>query len=424
MKICRMLLMVVLPLAFSCQSQKLYKEKTAVKNPGSLTMQLNNGYWFDGQVFVKRDVWVDQGILSFKKPVASMDTVINLSGKYIIPPFAEAHNHNLESAYQLQQRINSYLDNGVFYVKLLSTIKKRMDPLMHHYNKPTGLDVSMAHAPLTGTGGHPIGIRKGYLEKGYFGGLFNNIKEIESHGYYTIDNIDDLQNKWDQVLSFSPDFIKLNLLYSEEYDKRKEDSTYFGRKGLNPELVDDIVKKAHDSKLRVSVHVSTAHDFHVAVEAGVDEIAHLPEIHNGEPISVADAKLAKKKDITLVTTASLVLKNEKRPNYAALVENISSNLQILKREGVRLAIGSDGYFDNSVGEFRFLHGLNIFSNLELLKMWCENAAFTTFPNRKIAFLKEGYEASFLVLNKNPLEDMSGINEGIILKVKQGNLLRP
>jgi len=385
-------------------------------------MKLVNGQWFDGQKFVKRTAWVNNGILSFKKSARSVDTTINLIGKYVIPPFAEAHNHNLESNYQLQERIDSYLGDGVFYVKLLSSIKKRIAPLMHHYNKPEGIDVSMAHAPLTATDGHPIGVRKRYLERGHFKGLFNSLEELESHGYYTIDNINDLERKWEQILSFSPDFIKLNLLYSEEYEKRKDDPIYFAKKGLNPELVSKIAAKAHRSNLRVSAHVETAYDFHIAVEAGVDEIAHLPEISHGKPIARKDAALAKKKGIIVVTTTSLVTKRKEKPNYKELVENISSNLQVLKEEGVIIAIGSDMYNDNSVGEFEFLYDLKIFSNLELLKMWCEHAAITTFPYRKIGYLKDGYEASFLVLDKNPIADMRSINKAISLRVKQGVLL--
>lgn len=397
-------------------------QKTAIKNPESLHIQLNNGHWFNGKTFEERTVWVKDGILSFSTTNTQNDTIIDLTGKYVIPPFAEAHNHNLESDYELDDRIKAYLDNGVFYVKHLSSIKKRIDPLMHHYNKPSGIDVSLAHAPLTGTGGHPIALRKRFLGYGHFEGLFNTIEEIESHGYFIIDNTDGLNRKWEQVLSFKPDFIKINLLYSEEYVKRKNDTIYFGRKGLDPNLVPTIVAKAHDNDLRVSAHVATAHDFHVAVTAGVDEVAHLPEIHNGKLISKADAKLAKEKGVVVVTTASLVTKNKKKPNYAQLLDNVRSNLQILKEAGVTIALGSDMYSDSSVGEFQLLHSLNLFSNLELLKMWCENSAITTFPNRKIALLKEGYEASFLALDANPLEDINEINKAISLKVKQGTIL--
>ena len=93
---------------------------------------------------------------------------------------------------------------------------------MSNYNKPEGIDVSLAHAPLTASGGHPMGIRKLYLDRGYFDGLFNSLAEIEFHGYVTIRSEEDLERKWDSILSFSPDFIKLNLLYSEEYSVKKD----------------------------------------------------------------------------------------------------------------------------------------------------------------------------------------------------------
>ncbi|WP_299485447.1 amidohydrolase family protein [uncultured Allomuricauda sp.] len=398
------------------------QQNVAKQNPNSLQIQFTNGLWFNGNTFVERTVWVKNGILSFTGTYIQNDTIINLAGKYVIPPFAEAHNHNLESAYGLEKRINAYLDNGVFYVKHLSSIKKRIGPLMHQYNNPNGLEVSLAHAPFTGTGGHPIALRKRYLDAGYFDGLFNSLEEVESHGYYIMDNEDDLNRKWEQVLSFQPDFIKINLLYSEEYQKRKNDTTYFGRKGLDPNLVPAIVSKAHQHKLRVSAHVETTHDFHIAVTAGVDEIAHLPEIRHGKAISVADAKIAAQKGIVVVTTTSLITKNKKWPNYQELVDNIGANLKLLKDAGVTIALGSDMYNDNSVGEFKLLHSLEVFSNLELLKMWCENSAVTTLPHRKVGYLKEGFEASFLVLDKNPLEDMLDINKSIQLKIKQGTIL--
>ncbi|TAI48893.1 amidohydrolase family protein [Flagellimonas allohymeniacidonis] len=399
-----------------------FQPKTPDPQPKSMSMELTNGRWFNGHTFEQRTVWVNNGVLSFTQGNIQNDTVIDLTGKYVIPPFAEAHNHNLESDYGLEKRIKAYLDNGVFYVKHLSSIKKRVDPLLHHYNKPTGLDVSWAHAPLTATGGHPVALRKRFLDYGYFDGLFNSLEEIESHGFFIVDTEEDLNRKWDQVLSFQPDFIKINLLYSEEYQKRKNDTAYFGQKGLDPNLVPKIVSKAHNDNLRVSAHVATAHDFHVAVTSGVDEIAHLPEIHNGKLISAKDAKLAKENEVVVVTTASLVTKNKKKPNYEQLLANIASNLKILKDAGVQIAIGSDMYNDTSAEEFKLLHSLKVFDNRELLKMWCENSATTTFPNRKIGFLKEGYDASFLVLNTNPLDSIEDINDQISLKVKQGTIL--
>jgi hypothetical protein len=39
-------------------------------------------------------------------------------------------------------------------------------------------------------------------------------------------------------------------------------------------------------------------------------------------------------------------------------------------------------------------------------MWCEAMTATIFPKRNFGHLKEGYEASFLVLSGNPVLDFS------------------
>ncbi len=409
-------------LIVSCNTQGFQGKKIAKKNPNSLSMELANGHWFDGQKFVQKTVWVEQGLLKFSAAEKKVDTVLDLRGKFVIPPFAEAHNHNLESEYELQKRIDRYLKNGVFYVKQLSAIKMQLEPLMHLYNKPEGLDISTTYGPLTGTGGHPVALRERFFGWGYYE-VFQSKEEIESHGYFIIDDEEDLNKKWGHILSFQPQFIKIMLLHSEEYELRKNDTTYFGKKGLRPDLVEKIVSKAHSKGLRVSAHVETAYDFHVAVAAGVDEIAHLPEIRNGKPIAVKDMIAAKEKGVVVVTTISLVKKRARQTNYEALVRNIATNLRLLNENRVKIAVGSDNFNGNSVGEFKMLYDLQIFSNLELLKIWTENASATTLPHRKIGFLKEGYEASFLVLNTDPLEDISTVVESIETRIKQGAILR-
>ncbi|MGB5820732.1 MAG: amidohydrolase family protein [Saonia sp.] len=409
-------------LYLSCAPSVSQDSLKARKNPASLKMKLINGNWFNGENFEKRNVWVDNGLLYFSGINRTTDTIIDLKGRFVIPPFAEAHNHNLESDYELEKRIDNYLGDGVFYVKHLSAIKMQLGPLMHLYNKPDGIDVSTTYAPLTGTGGHPIALREKFFDWGYYE-VFSSKKDIESHGYFVIDTAEDLDKKWGHILSFKPEFIKINLLYSEEYMQRKNDTAYFGNKGIDPRLVGKVVQKAHEAGLRVSAHVETAYDFHVAVEADVDEIAHLPEIDHGEAVDVQDIRTAKEKEIVIVTTISLVKRKLRQPNFEALVDNIRENLELFKQEGAILAIGSDNFNGNSSGEFYFLNELNVFTNLELLNMWTVYATRTIFPNRKVGFLRDGYEASFLVLGKNPLEDISDITERIELKVKQGTLLR-
>jgi predicted amidohydrolase YtcJ len=68
-----------------------------------------------------------------------------------------------------------------------------------------------------------------------------------------------------------------------------------------------------------------------------------------------------------------------------------------------------------------LYQLKVFDNLTLLKMWTENSAEVIFPQRKIERLADGYEASFLVLDRDPIENFENA-KSIRLRFKQGNFI--
>jgi imidazolonepropionase-like amidohydrolase len=65
----------------------------------------------------------------------------------------------------------------------------------------------------------------------------------------------------------------------------------------------------------------------------------------------------------------------------------------------------------------------LFTNLELLRMWSVTTPRAIFPARRIGELKDGYEASFLVLRGDPLRDF-GATRAIALRVKQGVAISP
>lgn len=64
----------------------------------------------------------------------------------------------------------------------------------------------------------------------------------------------------------------------------------------------------------------------------------------------------------------------------------------------------------------------MFSNLELLKIWCETTPQSIFPQRRLGRLQEGYEASFIVLADNPLENFENV-KSVRYRFKQGVILR-
>jgi imidazolonepropionase-like amidohydrolase len=93
----------------------------------------------------------------------------------------------------------------------------------------------------------------------------------------------------------------------------------------------------------------------------------------------------------------------------------------LRKHGVSLAVGSDSYSQTAQAEAFVLEKLGVFDTRALLKMWCETTAAAIFPERKVGALREGFEASFLVLSGNPLEDFSHVTR-IEARIKQGILL--
>ena len=172
--------------------------------------------------------------------------------------------------------------------------------------------------------------------------------------------------------------------------------------------------QAHRDKLRVSVHIATARDFHNAVTAGVDEIAHLPL----ERIDTADAKLAVARKIFVVTTT---LGHRETAGIQDLDEINRYNLKLLYKTGVGIALGTDNMPSGVVEEAENIYRLKVFDNLTLIKLWTENTPRTIFPNRKIGLLKDGYEASFLVLRGDPIKDFSNVRK-IDIRYKQGQII--
>jgi imidazolonepropionase-like amidohydrolase len=62
----------------------------------------------------------------------------------------------------------------------------------------------------------------------------------------------------------------------------------------------------------------------------------------------------------------------------------------------------------------------VFTYLELLKLWCETTPSLIFPKRKIGALRDGYEASVVVLEQDPLQDFASVQR-VARRVKQGHL---
>jgi hypothetical protein len=177
------------------------------------TVEYLNGRWFDGATFEPRTVYTVGDTLTMERPVR-IDETIDLASGYVVPPFAEAHNHNIEGPWDVEARIRAYLRDDVFYVEITNSIRE--------------FTVQIADAGLTASGGHPVALYEGMVNQAA------------------------------------------------------------RRRGLDPRLLPLVVARARAEGWRITAHVETPADFHHAVMAGVDEIAHLPpfEIEDNGRLSV------------------------------------------------------------------------------------------------------------------------------------------
>lgn len=383
------------------------------------TLQFENGLWFNGSSFEPRTVFSDKGRLSFSPP-ESVSRVIDLSGYRVIPPLCEAHNHNLGGEESEIGIINKYLQAGIYYVNLLSNLPYYTGQSLTKFNRPDSVDVQFANGGITSPDAHPIPLRERLLGYGAYPGFTKEM--LADHAYFAVASTEDIETKWPIILSYRPDFIKIFLLYSEKYDANNQSIYQEIVPGLDPALVPVLVEKAHAHDLRVFAHVETALDFHVAVAAGVDVIAHLPGDSVVARIDPIDAHLAAENDVIVITTANLATRHAKNPAlYSEIRAAQVHNLSLLRDADVTLAIGSDQYNADSRLEIEYLQGLGVFTPSELLNMWTRNCAVSIFPDRAIGTLDENAEASFLVLDGNPLDDWTALNR-IKLRIKDGRIL--
>jgi imidazolonepropionase-like amidohydrolase len=95
-----------------------------------------------------------------------------------------------------------------------------------------------------------------------------------------------------------------------------------------------------------------------------------------------------------------------------------ANLAVLRDAGVPLAMGSDMFDDTSVREALHLATLGVLTPAELLRSWSETTPRAIFPDRGIGCLVPGCEASFLVLEGDPLQDFRNLTR-LRLAVKEG-----
>lgn len=357
-------------------------------------VRYDNGYWWNGTGFVAKTMVSSEGIF-LDDPADEADGVVDLEGRYVVPAFADAHTHALGDPRFEAQR-DRLLAQGVFYAANPNSIAKLTEAVRPHVNVAGSVDVIYANGGITGPGGHPIQIYDRIAS--HLDGWTK--EDMAEQAYFVVDSEQDLERSWPRILAGKPDFVKVYLEYSEHHDARRADPAFYGRRGLDPRLLPAVVGRARAADLRVAVHVSSRADVETAVLAGADAIAHLPL----ERLTPEIAEQAARSGTAFVTTVFSHRPTDHVPDLEAVHR---FNLRLLKEHGVALVLGTDG--DRSLldeaAEVARLGGL---TPAEAVNLATRETPRWIFPERRIGALENNFEATFLVLAGNPLEDLGAL----------------
>jgi hypothetical protein len=403
--------------------------------PSGATTKLSGGKWFDGQEFVSKTFFSVSGVLTTAQP-ARVDAILDLSGKFVIPPYADAHVHNLNEDDSIDEDVRSDQLDGVFYAMEQDPAIELSPVVRSRVNTPESVDVVYTQGLVTPSWGVMADMYTMLARMGRFKDR-TKLAQLDTREVFLIDDETDLEKKWPALSAKNRDFIKVIVAFSEEEGKRKRNPhygakppEYSAKAGIDPQVLASLVGRAHAAGLRVSAHIETAADFRLALKSGVDIIAHLPAswqigaktgFTDGRldhwKLTDEDAQMAFDKKVVVITTT---LKEPADPDAAKYREVYRHNLSLLAKHGAKIAIGTDSR-GSAQAETLYLSSLGVFDNRTLLRMLTGDTPHAIFPGRKIGELRDGYEASFLACDRNPLEDMKNI-KSISIRFKQGHVI--
>ncbi|HTX92482.1 MAG TPA: amidohydrolase family protein [Anaerolineales bacterium] len=196
---------------------------------------------------------------------------------------------------------------------------------------------------------------------------------------------------------------------------------YAGQHGLpklTPEELKVIVETAHAHGLPVSGHITQGAYLKPMLEAGIDDIAHMP--YDYIPQDALQQMV--KQDVYLEPTFTVFR------NYGAPVGMVQNNLRQFVALGGKVALGNDygggpGNFELGIPmyEIQMMSGAGM-TPMQIIVAATLNAAHVLRLDDKLGTLEAGKAADILVVNGNPLEDLQALTR-IRMVIHSGAIIR-
>ncbi len=252
--------------------------------------------------------------------------------------------------------------------------------------------------------------------------------EVHIYGRETMDSPDEVRKAVRTLLARGVDIIKL-MTSGRTFRKTSSPNSY----ALTLEEAKVAVCEAHNQNKKVAAHAHGKKGVKIALQAGCDSLEH------GTTLDDDDTELMRKNGIFLVPTLSYGTHVEELgdksglPDYSiekaidGLHHRLKSFEKALKAE-VKIAMGSDA------GMPFVYHGENAFELVAMVEagmtpiqaivsMTSAGAELLGIAD-KIGIISEGKIADIVIVDKNPLEDISILQrkKNILAVLKEGNVL--
>jgi imidazolonepropionase-like amidohydrolase len=198
------------------------------------------------------------------------------------------------------------------------------------------------------------------------------------------------------------------------------------RSPLALELIDAVVRSAHDRGLWAVVHAGSVSEAGEALRAGADRLVHPPALDTIQSEELAT--LLKPHGVSVASTLAISSVSDRheesqgrRPRVLA---NVLANVRLLRRSGVGVAFGTDVPM-LSVGDAMDLE-LDLlreagFSSSEIVQIVTKNAAAYLGILDKVGTVEPGKIADLLVVRGDPIEDLRTLRD-VQLVLRDGQVV--
>jgi len=388
------------PLIILCISLSIIISACANPTPTSIptqaTLVLTNGRLIDGSgadpipnatLVIGGDRILAVGPAS-RVEIPSGVEVIDLGGATILPGFINAHVHD---AYD-ESRLEAWAKAGVTTVRDEGIISGS-NQLTHLIALRDQLATSPQYARLVSTG-YMLSVPGGY-------------------GQLDVTSADDAREQVNMELDAGVNVIKLAM-----------ESGYAGVTNLpnfSAEELSAIVEAAHTRGRLVTAHITEVKFLEPLLEAGVDDLAHIPN----DFVLDSLIKQLVKQDVYVVPTLTVF------EAYGGL-KGSSYNLGKFVKAGVKIALGNDYTFvpQNSFDRFDLgmpMHEITRMSeagmtSMQIIVAATLNAAHVCGLEAELGTLDVGKLADILIVNGDPLQDLSVLTQ-VKMVIHSGEIIR-